>query len=106
AIWVCYPNSPSGAVADVGFYRRLLDWARERDVAVLSDEASSEIWFPPAAPPSALSVGKEGVLAFFSMSKRSAMTGWRVGWVAGDARLVGALRQTKTHADLGTRHVP
>ena len=102
AIWVCYPNSPSGAVADEAFYRRLLAWADRYGIAVLSDEAYTEIWFGAKAPPSILSVRKEGVLAFFSMSKRSAMTGWRAGWVAGDARLVSLFRKVKTNIDSGT----
>ena len=102
AIWVCYPNSPSGAVADEAFYRRLLAWSEARGIAVLSDEAYSEIYFTEKPPPSVLSVQKEGVLAFFSMSKRSAMTGWRVGWVAGDARLVALFRKVKTNVDSGT----
>jgi LL-diaminopimelate aminotransferase len=102
AIWVCYPNSPTGAVADLAFYRRLLDFADRHGLAVLSDEAYSEIWFGEEPPPSALSVRTEGVLSFFSMSKRSAMTGWRVGWVAGDRRLVAALRKVKTNLDSGT----
>ena len=102
AIWVCYPNSPTGAVADRAFYRRLLAWAAAHQILVLSDEAYSEIWFTKEAPPSALEAGKEGVLAFFSMSKRSAMTGWRVGWVAGDARLVALFRKVKTNIDSGT----
>jgi LL-diaminopimelate aminotransferase len=101
AIWVCYPNSPSGAVADEAFYRRLLAWADRYGITVLSDEAYSEIWFGKAAPPSILNVRKEGVLAFFSMSKRSAMTGWRLGWVAGDARLVSLFRKVKTNIDSG-----
>ena len=102
AIWVCYPNSPSGAVADETFYRRLLAWADRHGIAVLSDEAYSEISFTKTPPPSLLSVRKEGVLAFFSMSKRSAMTGWRVGWVAGDARLVALFRKVKVNVDSGT----
>lgn len=101
AIWVCYPNSPSGAVADEAFYRRLLAWADRYGITVLSDEAYSEIWFGKDAPPSILNVRKEGVLAFFSMSKRSAMTGWRLGWVAGDARLVSLFRKVKTNVDSG-----
>jgi LL-diaminopimelate aminotransferase len=102
AIWVCYPNSPSGALADEAFYRRLLAFADRHGLAVLSDEAYSEIWFRDRPPPSALSVRKEGVLSFFSLSKRSAMTGWRVGWVAGDERLVALLRKVKTNLDSGT----
>lgn len=102
AIWVCYPNSPTGAVADRAFYARLFHQANRYGWVVLSDEAYSEIWFTPSAPPSALEVQKEGCLAFFSMSKRSAMTGWRVGWVCGDARLVALFRKVKTNIDSGT----
>ncbi len=102
AIWVCYPNSPTGAVADLAFYRRLFDAADRHGWVVLSDEAYSEIWFTPEAPPSALAVRKERCLAFFSMSKRSAMTGWRIGWVAGDPDLVALFRKVKTNVDSGT----
>jgi LL-diaminopimelate aminotransferase len=102
AIWVCYPNSPTGAVADLGFYRRLFEKADRHGWLVLSDEAYSEIWFTKDPPPSALNVRKEGCLAFFSMSKRSAMTGWRVGWVAGDPALVSIFRKVKTNIDSGT----
>ena len=102
AIWVCYPNSPTGAVADRAFYERLFERADRYGWLVLSDEAYSEIWFGKEAPPSALEVRKERCLAFFSMSKRSAMTGWRVGWVCGDARLVALFRKVKTNVDSGT----
>jgi DNA-binding transcriptional MocR family regulator len=102
AIWVCYPNSPTGAVAERSFYEKLFAHARRYGWVVLSDEAYSEIWFTPGAPPSALEVAKEGCLAFFSLSKRSAMTGWRVGWVCGDARLVALFRKVKTNIDSGT----
>lgn len=102
AIWVCYPNSPTGAVADRRFYERLFEKARRFGWIVLSDEAYSEIWFNEQAPPSALEVSTDGCLAFFSMSKRSAMTGWRVGWVCGDPRLVALFRKVKTNIDSGT----
>lgn len=102
AIWVCYPNSPSGAVADRGFYERLLAKADRHGWLVLSDEAYSEIYFGEEKPPSILETRKEGVLAFFSMSKRSAMTGWRIGWVAGDPTLVALFRKLKTNIDSGT----
>jgi len=104
AIWVCYPNSPTGAVADRAFYERLLEKAARHGWVVLSDEAYSEIYYGPddARPPSILEVRKEGVLAFFSLSKRSAMTGWRIGWVAGDEALVDIFRRVKTNIDSGT----
>lgn len=102
AIWVCYPNSPTGAVADRAFYERLLDKADRYGWAVLSDEAYSEIYYGDEKPISLLEVRKEGVLTTFSMSKRSAMTGWRIGWVAGDENLVAMFRKVKTNIDSGT----
>jgi LL-diaminopimelate aminotransferase len=102
AIWVCYPNSPTGAVAPRSFYEELFELAERHDWLVLSDEAYSEIYFTDEPPPSALNVQKERCLAFFSMSKRSAMTGWRVGWVAGDPALVALFRKVKTNVDSGT----
>ena len=100
-LWLNYPNSPSGAVVDENFYREALAFARPRGIIVASDEAYSEIYF--GAPPlSCLNVAKEGVLVFQSLSKRSAMTGYRVGWVMGDPELVAIFRKTKTNIDSGT----
>jgi LL-diaminopimelate aminotransferase len=100
-LWLNYPNSPSGAVADEAFYREALAFARPRDIIVASDEAYSEIYFD-SPPISCLNVAKEGVLVFQSLSKRSAMTGYRIGWVMGDPELVGIFRKTKTNIDSGT----
>ncbi len=100
-LWLNYPNSPSGALADEAFYREALAFARPRGIIVASDEAYSEIYFGPP-PLSCLNVAKEGVLVFQSMSKRSAMTGYRVGWVMGDPELVAIFRKTKTNIDSGT----
>jgi len=100
-MWLNYPNSPSGATADETFYREALDFAGKYDVIVASDEAYSEIYFG-AAPISILNVQKEGVLVFNSLSKRSAMTGYRIGWVMGDPELVSVFRKVKTNIDSGT----
>jgi LL-diaminopimelate aminotransferase len=100
-LWLNYPNSPSGAVADEAFYRRALDFAEAYDIIVASDEAYSEIYFG-SAPISILNVKKKGVLVFNSFTKRSAMTCYRVGWVMGDAELVGIFRKVKTNIDSGT----
>ena len=100
-LWLNYPNSPSGAVADEAFYREALAFARTRGIIVASDEAYSEIYFG-APPVSCLNVAKEGVLVFQSLSKRSAMTGYRIGWVMGDPELVAIFRKTKTNIDSGT----
>jgi len=100
-LWLNYPNSPSGVTADERFYREALDFARRYDIIVGSDEAYSEIYFE-AAPISILNLQREGVLVFNSLSKRSAMTGYRIGWVMGDQDLVDVFRKVKTNIDSGT----
>jgi LL-diaminopimelate aminotransferase len=101
-IWVNYPNSPSGVCPDLAFYERLYAWTRDLGIILASDEAYSEYYFGDTPPPTALQAGREGVVVFNSMSKRSAMTGWRVGWIAGDARIVEIFRKMKTNIDSGT----
>jgi len=101
-IWVCYPNSPTGAVAPLSFFQEAAEICREHNILLVSDEAYSEMYFTPEAPPSALQAGLENVLAVFSMSKRSAMTGWRVGFVAGDEQAVALFKKIKTNIDSGT----
>ena len=101
-LWINYPNSPSGALAPLAFLREAAEWCRARGIVLASDEAYSEFHFADERPASALQAGSEGVVAFFSLSKRSYMTGWRVGWMAGDARVVALFRKVKTNVDSGT----
>jgi LL-diaminopimelate aminotransferase len=68
----------------------------------VSDEAYIDIYFSDGKPRSVLEVGRDGVVAFFSLSKRSAMTGYRVGYLAGDRRIVEVFRKVKTNLDSGT----
>jgi succinyldiaminopimelate transaminase len=92
-VWVNYPNNPTGAVAPLSFYERLAELAAEHDFLVASDEAYSELWFdvPPA---SALQVAdRSRVVVFNSLSKRSSMTGYRSGFIAGPSDVVAALRK-------------
>ncbi len=104
-VWINYPNSPSGKVAPREYLERCLAFARRHSLVLASDEAYSEIYFTPEPPPSILEVAgprREGVVAFFSLSKRSAMTGYRVGFVAGDRRAIDVLKKVKTNIDSGT----
>ncbi len=90
--WVNYPNNPTCATAPLAFYERLAGLARKYGFVVASDEAYTELFFdgPPA---SALQVGDlTNVTAFNTLSKRSSMTGYRSGFVAGDPELIAALR--------------
>ena len=90
--WVNYPNNPTGAVAPLSFYERFAELALEHDFLLCSDEAYSELWFDEP-PPTALQVAdRSNVVAFNTLSKRSSMTGYRSGFVAGPPEVVAALR--------------
>jgi acetylornithine aminotransferase len=91
-VWVNYPNNPTCVCAPLAFYERLAHLAREHGFVLASDEAYSELWFGEP-PVSALQLHDLGHVAVFNtLSKRSSMTGYRSGFVAGDPDLVGALR--------------
>lgn len=95
-IWINSPNNPTGSVAPLEFYEELAERCRRHGVVLASDEAYSEIWFGEDAPPSVLQVSDPThVLAFNSLSKRSAIPGFRSGFVCGDPLLVGAMRQLR-----------
>jgi succinyldiaminopimelate transaminase len=99
-VWVNYPNNPTGATATLYFYERLAALAREHGFVLASDEAYTELWFDEP-PVSALQLDDlTNVAVFNSLSKRSSMTGYRSGFVAGDPALIDALRRFRPN--LGT----
>ena len=100
-MWINYPNSPSGATAPLSFLKEVVKFGQDNDIIIASDEAYTEMYFGEP-PHSALEVSKEGVVAIHSLSKRSAMTCYRVGWVAGDRRIVDIFKKVKTNIDSGT----
>ena len=90
--WVNYPNNPTGTVAPLAFFERLAALAVEHDFLLASDEAYTELYFGEP-PPSALQLAsRRNVAVFNTLSKRSSMTGYRSGFVAGDPELIAALR--------------
>jgi acetylornithine aminotransferase len=90
--WVNFPNNPTGVSAPLELYGRLAGLAQEHGFVLASDEAYSELWFEEP-PPSALQLPDlRNVVVFNTLSKRSSMTGYRSGFVAGDRELVAALR--------------
>lgn len=90
-LWLNYPHNPTGAMATTALYAKALALAARHGFCVASDEAYSEMSFRAPAP-SLLSVGVERGLAFHTLSKRSAMTGFRSGFVAGDPALIATFR--------------
>jgi alanine-synthesizing transaminase len=98
-----YPSNPTAYVADLPFYERVVGFAREHGLWVISDLAYAEIYFGEAPTPSILQAAgaKEVAVEFTSMSKTYSMAGWRVGFAVGNARLVGALARVKSYLDYG-----
>jgi LL-diaminopimelate aminotransferase len=98
-----YPNNPTGAVVTDGFFERAVDFARERDVVAVHDSAYTEIAFDGYRPPSFLAApgAKDVGAEIFSLSKGWNMTGWRIGWIAGNVEVVEHYRQLKTNLDSG-----
>ncbi len=94
--WLSYPHNPTGAVAPREYLARVGDAARRHGFIVASDECYADIYFG-ASPNSMLEVQTENVLAFHSCSKRSGMTGYRSGFIAGDPDLVAILRRLRSH---------
>jgi acetylornithine aminotransferase len=91
--WVNYPNNPSGAVATRAFYDRLAERAERHGFLVASDEAYSEIYFEEPPVCALTESSREHVAVFTTLSKRSAMTGYRAGAVAGPRWFISALRR-------------
>ncbi len=104
-IWLNYPNSPTGAIANREYYEGLTGWADKNNIIIAADEGCYiDIYFDEK-PMSILEVAKEGIVAFYSMSKRNNMTGYRAGFVAGDSKIIDIYKRLKTNIDSGTPNV-
>lgn len=103
ALVLNYPSNPTAEVVDLDFYGTVVDFCRSRNIWILSDMAYGEIYFDGNPPPSILQIpgAREIAVEFTSMSKTYAMPGWRVGFAAGNARLVQALARIKSYLDYG-----
>lgn len=104
ALVVNYPSNPTAQTVGLDFYREVVDFARKHEIWVLSDLAYADIYFDDAnPPPSILQIegAKDIAVEFQSLSKTYAMPGWRMGFAAGNARLVGALARIKSYLDYG-----
>ena len=95
-IWINSPNNPTGASAPLAFYEDLAERCRRHGVVLASDEAYSEIYLGDDKPASVLELADPThILAFNSLSKRSAMAGYRSGAVCGDPLLIGAMKDLR-----------
>jgi len=96
-----YPNNPTGAVASMDFFSDAVRFAREYDIAVVSDVAYSEVTYDGYVAPSMLQAegAKDVVIEMHSLSKSFNMTGWRIGFAVGNKDLVAALNKLKSNLD-------
>ena len=91
-VWVNYPHNPTGAVAPLEFYDELAEAAQRHDFMVGSDEAYTELWFDEPPPSALQAADRSRIVVFQTLSKRSSMTGYRSGFVAGPPEIVAALK--------------
>lgn len=101
-VWVNYPNNPTAAIAPRSFYEQLVAMAHQYGFIIASDNAYAEVFYEEK-PLSILEISgaKEVAIEFHSLSKTFNMTGWRLGFAAGNADLVGALASVKGNSDSG-----
>lgn len=102
-MFINYPNNPTGATADKGFFEKVVEFGRENDIMICHDAAYTEMGFDGYRPMSFLEVdgAKEVGIEFHSLSKTYNMTGWRLGFAVGNADVIGALGQVKSNIDSG-----
>ena len=103
ALIVNFPSNPTAFVATLDFYREIIAFARKHDIWILSDLAYAELYFDGNPPPSILQVegARDIAVEFTSMSKTYSMPGWRMGFAAGNQRLITALTRMKSYLDYG-----
>ena len=98
-----FPHNPTTQVVDLDFFKRVVAFAKEHNLLVIHDLAYADLVFDGYKAPSILQVpgAKDVAVEMYSMSKGYSMPGWRVGFVVGNRRLVGALTRMKSYLDYG-----
>jgi LL-diaminopimelate aminotransferase len=102
-LFLNYPNNPTSASASLEFFKEVVAFAKKHHIIVCHDNAYSEIYFDGKKQPSFLEVpgAKDIGCEFHSVSKTFNMTGWRVGFLVGNAKIIEGLAQVKTNIDSG-----
>ena len=99
-----FPHNPTGAVVDLPFMQRVVDFCREREMIVVHDFAYADLGYDGYEPPSILQAegAKECAVELYSMTKSFSMAGWRVAFLVGNTEVVQALVKLKSYLDYGT----
>jgi alanine-synthesizing transaminase len=100
---ISFPHNPTGAIVDLPFMQRVVDFCRERDMVVVHDFAYADVGFDGYRPPSILQAdgAKECAVELYSMTKSFSMAGWRCAFLLGNAKVVQALVKLKSYLDYG-----
>jgi alanine-synthesizing transaminase len=103
-IVLSFPHNPTTATVDLETMTRVVEFAREHDVVVVHDFAYADLAFDGYEPPSILQVpgAADVAVELYTLTKSFSMAGWRVGFLCGNDRLVGALGRLKSWLDYGT----
>lgn len=114
AIWINYPHNPTGAMAPKEYFEEVIDWCHRTDTILLSDDCYVDIYNPELEfnnstkleldkrPLNPLQISTDRVLSFMSLSKRSGITGYRSGMLAGDSRLIGGILRARANFGVGS----
>jgi LL-diaminopimelate aminotransferase len=102
-LYLNYPNNPTGAAATVAFFEKVVAWAKKNNVVVVHDAPYAALTYDGVKPLSFLSVpgAKDVGVELHSLSKSYNMTGWRIGFVAGNHLIVKAFGDVKDNNDSG-----
>ena len=103
-IILSFPHNPTTVCVDLAFFERLVTFAREKEVFLVHDFAYADVAFDGYRPPSILEVpgAKEVAVELYTLTKGHSMAGWRMGFLVGNAEVVGALAKLKSYLDYGT----
>jgi alanine-synthesizing transaminase len=103
-IVMSFPHNPTTTCVDLDFMQKVVDFARERDVVVVHDNAYADLGYDGYLPPSILQAegAKEVAVELYSMTKSFSMAGWRVAFMLGRADVIAALAKLKSYLDYGT----
>ncbi len=102
-MWLNYPSNPTSATVDLDVFQRAVEFCARHDILLSHDAAYTEITYDGFVAPSALQAdgALDNAVEFHSLSKTYNMTGWRIGWVAGSAYAIEAIKRLKTNIDSG-----
>jgi len=103
-IWLNYPNNPTGAVADLTFFERSVDFCTRYEILLAHDAPYCDITFDGFTAPSVLQVAgsKQVAVEFNSLSKTYNMAGWRLGFMVGNPEVVRIVHTYKSQVDTST----